>query len=322
MLNSEKAILAMNEIDDSHLESAGEMLGYRTENSVRHPMKKRIITFAVAAAMILGVGAVAYAVYRATMSTRVPEEGTTEYHVLYDKDPTDPEIQPELLHVDFDRTKFALSFNVPAGGYFPVMRASGLPGAEENWQKSSFYSLLETAQYFGLPWEMRQDDPGEVEIDPDQKPLELLTEAEMDEETAKTWFTGYIYRNRDRDLAGDNTDIIRIDLYGGYRLHGQEVILGAFSQEGVEVRPVQEGSFGEYQMVEVQMLQTSGAVDNHLFLFQPEKYYLLQISGNSEFYDFDTLEQIGQNIEVIDTGLHVDSYEDKVNFILADLAAG
>ena len=45
-------------------------------------------------------------------------------------------------------------------------------------------------------------------------------------------------------------------------------------------------------------------------------------SGNSEFYDFDTLEQIGQNIEVIDTGLHVDSYEDKVNFILADLAAG
>ena len=75
-------------------------------------------------------------------------------------------------------------------------------------------------------------------------------------------------------------------------------------------------------MVEVQMLQTSGAIDNHLFLFHPEKYYLLHICGNGTYYDFPVLEQIGQNIDVSETSLHVDSYENKVNFILADLAAG
>ena len=50
--------------------------------------------------------------------------------------------------------------------------------------------------------------------------------------------------------------------------------------------------------------------------------YLLHISGNGTYYDFPALEKITQNIEVVETGLHVDSYENKVNFILADLAAG
>jgi hypothetical protein len=53
MLNSEKAIFAMNDVDDNHLESARELLGYRTGYAVKHPMKKRIITFALAAALIL-----------------------------------------------------------------------------------------------------------------------------------------------------------------------------------------------------------------------------------------------------------------------------
>ncbi len=144
----------------------------------------------------------------------------------------------------------------------------------------------------------------------------------MAAETAKTWYTTYIYRDKNGDLAGDNMDIIRIDLYGGYRLHGKEVILRAFSPDGAEIKFVQEGTIGEYQMLEVQMLQPSGAIDNHLFLFHPEKYYLLHISGNGTYYAFPALEQIAQNTEVVETGLHVDSYENKVNFIIADLAAG
>ena len=319
MLNSEKAMFAMNDMDDRHLESARLRLEYQTGESPRHAVKKRIITFALAAALILGLGVVAYAVYRATMYTRVPEKGTTEYHVLYQ---ADPEATPQLLHVDFEKTNLALSFDVPEGGYFPVMRASGLPGEETDWQKTSFYEMLETAQYFGLPWELKQVDPSQVEIDPEQEPSTLLAAAGMDAENAKTWYTGFTYRNTDRDIAGDNLDIIRVELFGGYKLHGQEVILGAFSPDGAEVEPVQEGTLGEFQMVEVQMLQASGAIDNHLFLFHPEKYYLLHISGNGTYYDFPVLEQIGQNIAVTETSLHVDSYENMVNFILADLAAG
>ena len=314
MLICEKALFAMNDIDDSYLESTREMLGYKTGEKAGHAFKKRIITFALAAALILGLSVAAYAIYRATMYAREPEEGTTEYHVLLQ---TGPATTQEIVHVNFDKTKLALSFDVPEGGYFPVMRVSGLPGEEENWQNTSFYGMLETAQYFGLPWEMNQ-----VEINPEHEPSELLTTAGMDAETAKNWYTDYVYRDTDRDIAGDNMDIIRIELFGGYKLHGQEVILGAFSPDGAEVKPVQEGTFGEYQMLEVQMLQPSGAIDNHLFLFHPEKYYLLHISGNGTYYDFSALEQIAQNTEVVETGLHVDSYENKVNFILADLAAG
>ena len=198
MLNSEKAMFAMNDLDDGHLESARIRLGYQTGGSTSQAVKKRIITFALAAALILGLSAAAYAIYRATMYTRVPEKGTTEYHLLYN---TDPKKAPELLHVDFDRTKFALSFDVPAGGYFPVMRASDLPGAAENWNKTSFYGMLYIAQRHGLPWEMKQRSPDEVDVDPKQEPDELLKEAGMDAETADSWFTGYEYRNRDRDMG-------------------------------------------------------------------------------------------------------------------------
>ena len=54
--------LATNDIDDSYLESAGEMLGYKTREKAGHGFKKRIITFALAAALILGLGTIAYAI--------------------------------------------------------------------------------------------------------------------------------------------------------------------------------------------------------------------------------------------------------------------
>ena len=62
MLNSEKAILAMNDVDDKYLESAGEMLRFRTRETTGHGFKKRIIFFALAAALILGLGTIAYAI--------------------------------------------------------------------------------------------------------------------------------------------------------------------------------------------------------------------------------------------------------------------
>ena len=315
---SKKVIFALNDVNDAFLEETWAF-GKKPVSAQKAARKRAMHMILIAAVITALMGASAFAYYRATMSSRVPEEGTTEYHVLYQ---ADPQTQPELLHVNFDKTKIALSFDVPADGYFPVMRANDLPGKEGNWTAASFYDMLETAQYFGLPWDMKQIDPESVETVPGQEPLDLLSDAGMDAEAAKSWFTGYIYRDPDRDIAGDNMDIIRIELYGGCKLHGQEVILGAFSSDGAEARIVQESTLGDYQMVEVQMLQASGAIDNHLFLFHPEKYYLLHISGNDEFYDFSVLEQIAQNTMVIETGLYVDSYEDKVNFILADLAAG
>ncbi len=61
MLNSEKMLFALNDVEDDYLESARSMLGYKTDGARNHIVKKRIVTFALAAALILGLGAVAYA---------------------------------------------------------------------------------------------------------------------------------------------------------------------------------------------------------------------------------------------------------------------
>ena len=61
MLNSEKMLFALNDVEDDYLESARSMLGYKTDGARRHIVKKHIVTFALAAALILGLGAVAYA---------------------------------------------------------------------------------------------------------------------------------------------------------------------------------------------------------------------------------------------------------------------
>ncbi len=61
MLNSERALFALNDMDENYLESARARLGYRAGESVRRPAAKRIVTFALAAALILGLGAAVYA---------------------------------------------------------------------------------------------------------------------------------------------------------------------------------------------------------------------------------------------------------------------
>ena len=61
MLNSEKAILAMNDVDDSYLECARKMLGYKAEVKIRSTIKRRILTIALAATLILSLGIAAYA---------------------------------------------------------------------------------------------------------------------------------------------------------------------------------------------------------------------------------------------------------------------
>ena len=61
MLNSEKTMFALNDIRDDHLESARAMLGYDTGKDRWQIGKKRVITFALAATLILAFGITAYA---------------------------------------------------------------------------------------------------------------------------------------------------------------------------------------------------------------------------------------------------------------------
>ena len=52
MLNSERALYALNDMDEKYLESTRIRLGYRTGEATRRPAKKRIIAFALAAALL------------------------------------------------------------------------------------------------------------------------------------------------------------------------------------------------------------------------------------------------------------------------------
>ena len=61
MLKSELLLFALNDMDDSDLESARKRLGYKIGGATGRIAKKRIITFALAAALILGLGTAAYA---------------------------------------------------------------------------------------------------------------------------------------------------------------------------------------------------------------------------------------------------------------------
>ena len=79
MLKSEMLLFALNELDDSDLESARKRLGYQTGGAAGHIMKKRIITFALAAALILGLGTAAYALGWFGLRQRVtPVESVTQ----------------------------------------------------------------------------------------------------------------------------------------------------------------------------------------------------------------------------------------------------
>ena len=79
MLKSEMLLFALNDMDDRDLESARKRLGYQTGGAAGRMMKKRIITFALAAALILGLGTAAYALGWFGLRQRVtPVESVTQ----------------------------------------------------------------------------------------------------------------------------------------------------------------------------------------------------------------------------------------------------
>lgn len=63
MLNSEKGIFALNDIRDDYIESSRAMLGYKAKGATFASTKRRIITIALAAALILSLGIAAHAIY-------------------------------------------------------------------------------------------------------------------------------------------------------------------------------------------------------------------------------------------------------------------
>ncbi len=109
MLNSEKAMFAMNDMYDGYLESARIRLRYQTGGSSKHVMKKRIITVALAAALIFGLGAVVYAIdlfgIRALfMKNSAPADNPDGGYVSFTQPQDVPEEMDEAIRVKIDNS--------------------------------------------------------------------------------------------------------------------------------------------------------------------------------------------------------------------------
>lgn len=94
MLNSEKAMFAINDIDDLHLESARRMLGYRTGKEVKKKKIIRIILLAAVIGSLLTVGAYA-AGFLGSKAIVIPETQTESGEALVSI--TQPQAVPEEM---------------------------------------------------------------------------------------------------------------------------------------------------------------------------------------------------------------------------------
>ena len=99
MLNSEKAMFAMNDIDDLHLESARQMLGYSTKAKRKSggSAKKIIRIFVLAAALTGLITAGAYAAgFLGSKAIVIPESQTESGEALVSI--TQPQAVPEEMN--------------------------------------------------------------------------------------------------------------------------------------------------------------------------------------------------------------------------------
>lgn len=112
MLTSELVMLAMNDSENEYIIAAGERMGYITPDAHARTGAKRIITLALAAALVLGLGAAAYAVgvhagfFRAVFGTGVSGQAA------YATELTDPdgnhlktEKYPAIERTDMDEER-------------------------------------------------------------------------------------------------------------------------------------------------------------------------------------------------------------------------
>lgn len=115
MLNSLTLLRAMNGIHEEDVVMAGN--SYFDEKQVKHFKTKRIISFALAAALILSLGIAAYAAFF-SMTHRVPKKSET-FRISWEEGPTG--------YVEWSDAKLAVTFPETAESKEIEFRPSWLP---------------------------------------------------------------------------------------------------------------------------------------------------------------------------------------------------
>ena len=141
MLNSLTLLRAMNGIYEEDVVMAGN--SYFDEKQVKHFKTKRIISFALAAALILSLGIAAYAAF-SSMTHRVPKK-SEKFRISWEEGPTG--------YVEWSDAKLAVTFPEKAESKEIEFRPSYLPDEMASLKDGSWRSRLtaEKLAFSGSP---------------------------------------------------------------------------------------------------------------------------------------------------------------------------
>lgn len=141
MLSSLTLLRAMNGIHEEDVVMAGN--SYFDEKQVKHLRAKRIISFALAAALILSLGIAAYAAF-SSMTHRVPEKSET-FRINWEENPSG--------YIEWSDAKLAVTFPETAESKEIEFRPGWLPDEMASLKNGSWRSRLtaEKLAFSGSP---------------------------------------------------------------------------------------------------------------------------------------------------------------------------
>ncbi len=282
-MNRERAFQVIAEIDDRII---AESVRYAPENAASFPertvhmKKKRIITFALAAVLILSLGIAAYAVF-STYSMRVPEPEET-FRINWEENPSG--------YLDWSNAKLAITFPETAESKEIEFRPGWLPfelpstlGGSDPWKDlgtETWFRRLTTEQ---LPF---PDSPVYVaEYEKMMQPL--LIESYSMSQFNNGGALLLLYFTPDK-IIEEHWDQLNVD------------VMWFHCTEHLDAVP-------EYDVPERTLEQ------NIILLSNADAGWVIRVCGEIEM---DELVRVAQNLEIRETGrtLTYDDFENHYNF--------
>ena len=316
MLNEMQVLCAVEGAPDEAVESAARLLGLDGERKRALKTRHVLRTVLLAAALALLLAACGYAAYRATMSHRELSPSDEMRYTLKREVGDD-------LRLNMGTCALTLQFDTEETGFAHAFRMGTDSGLDPDWELGAFCpTYLQFLNTFTPETNARMAELPGVEPLPDDQIRTLeqsLRESGLKEEEADTWLTTAAYFKQE---DGADSLKLRIELYNGPRLNGIDLICGW--PEG-EAEIVKDDRWNGYQRLEAAVTvawKDGEEIVNYLFLFHPEKQYLLVLMAHPEELDFTRLEQVAESIEVLDTGFSYRRPEPNMNWSVLGFASG
>lgn len=309
-MKEETMLRALEEISDEHLLEAA----FYVPAVQSPPRPKRLVRVLLIAAVLTTLFSVtAFAVWQGAFRARVPEpEEEITFHVL---DSHFNDTQGQLVPWQFRHVGMLVTVDGAETGHWVLLRDRWLPEQAASSDRLERHSFYDTMDFFSdhtlyVGWR--------------QRPLEeLLAEARLSAEEARSWYT------RIHCEMPHPGPLFDLTVYDATTLYGRPLLFGA--AEWATAQIVREGTLGSYQLLEVQVSYSAeeragktipADLQNHVLLYEPTEKYLIRISGSASAYDFKALEKLGENLEVLVTDFETELPEMSSDYLYCDLGRG